>query len=457
VEDVLFPSVTFSPWCGDIRSIVVIGDDAHVINNGNPTRFPHCACGGGCIADMNSALPTDVPDAHRLARHRAWSSPQRRNLAGACLAHLLHDGYTDQLYALLPVWQSQFGLSYAGLALVRALYYGTMGGLQVPGDRLMARLSPRSALALATLIAAAGFLVVALPWGFPGLCAGLILAGVGSSVQHPRASLLVTNTYGQTSRGPLGIYNFAGDLGKAIFPAAVALLLPVIAWRSAVGIMAFIGLAVAVGLLALVPRRPFIAPIEVESTATRRGGSGFGLLLTIGALDTATRMGYLLFLPFLLHTRGGTDSVVGLGLALLFIGGALGKAACGWLGQHLGVVWSVIATEVATALLITVTLILPLAPMLAVLPLLGIVLNGTSSVLYGTVPDLAPKGDIGRAFALFYTGVIGAGGLAPIVYGAIADHSNRTVGILAAASTAAVIVPLVLVLRRRSAISNRAY
>ena len=116
-----------------------------------------------------------------------------------------------------------------------------------------------------------------------------------------------------------------------------------------------------------------------------------------------------------------------------------------------------IATEVATALLITVTLILPLAPMLAVLPLLGIVLNGTSSVLYGTVPDLAPKGDIGRAFALFYTGVIGAGGLAPIVYGAIADHSNRTVGILAAASTAAVIVPLVLVLRRRSAISNRAY
>jgi MFS family permease len=107
----------------------------------------------------------------------------------------------------------------------------------------------------------------------------------------------------------------------------------------------------------------------------------------------------------------------------------------------------VIATEVATALLITATLILPLAPMLAVLPLLGIVLNGTSSVLYGTVPELAPKGDIGRGFALFYTGVIGAGGLAPIAYGVIADHSNRTVGILAAALTAAVIVPLVLVLR----------
>jgi MFS family permease len=360
---------------------------------------------------------------------------------------MLHDGYTDQLYALLPVWQSQFGLSYAGLAVVRALYYGTMGGLQVPSDRLVARLGPRAALALATFVAAAGFLLMSLPFGFPGLCAGLVLAGIGSSIQHPRASLLVTNTYGKASRGPLGIYNFAGDLGKSIFPAVVALLLTVIAWRPVVGMMAGIGLAVAVALLALVPRQPFLAPAEDKATTQGQGGRGFGLLLTIGALDTATRMGYLLFLPFLLHTRGAAGGEVGLGLALLFIGGALGKAACGWLGQHLGVVWSVVVTEAATALLMAATLLLPLAPMLAVLPVLGIVLNGTSSVLYGTVPDLAPKGDTGRAFALFYTGVIGAGGLAPIAYGAIADHSSRTVGILAAALTAAVIIPLVLALR----------
>ena len=85
---------------------------------------------------------------------------------GPCLAHLLHDGYTDQLYALLPIWQLDFGLSYAGLAVVRALYYGTMGGLQLPVDRLAAALTPRIVLALATFIAAAGYLVMALPLGF---------------------------------------------------------------------------------------------------------------------------------------------------------------------------------------------------------------------------------------------------------------------------------------------------
>jgi MFS transporter, FSR family, fosmidomycin resistance protein len=75
------------------------------------------------------------------------------------------------------------------------------------------------------------------------------------------------------------------------------------------------------------------------------------------------------------------------------------------------------------------------------------VLNGTSSVLYATVPELAPKGNVGRGFALFYTAVSGAGGLAPIAYGAIADYSTRSVGIVAAALTATVIIPLVLALR----------
>src|SRR3984957_16378260 len=184
-------------------------------------------------------------------RYPVGQAPKSRSLLGACLAHIMHDGYTDQLYALLPVWRSDFGLSYAGLAALRALYSGTMGGLQVPGGRLIARLSPRVALALATCIVAAGYLVMALPFGFAGLCAGLVLAGIGSSVQHPRASLLVTNSYGRAARGPLGIYNFSGDLGKATFPAIVALLLPIAAWRPVVGLMALVGLAAGFGLLVL--------------------------------------------------------------------------------------------------------------------------------------------------------------------------------------------------------------
>jgi len=370
------------------------------------------------------------------------------NLLAACLAHVLHDGYTDGLYAFLPVWQVQFGLSYAALAIVRALYYGTMGALQVPSDRVFRRLSPRMALSLSTLVASFGFLVMALPGSFVGLCFGLAIAGLGSSIQHPRASLLISETYGDASRGPLGIYNFSGDLGKAAFPALAALLLPILSWRPVLGLLGLLGIITAVALTSLAPAAVPVLGDESGKPVTNRGRRGFGLLTAIGALDTATRMGYLLFLPFLIHARGGTSAIVGVALALLFIGGAFGKATCNWLGQRLGVIGSVAATEVATAFLITVTLFTPLVPTLVILPFLGIVLNGTSSLLYGTVPDLAPRGDTGRAFAIFYTSVIGSGGLSPIVYGAVADHSGRTVGVLAAAATAVLIIPLLVMLRR---------
>jgi len=197
---------------------------------------------------------------------------QRRNLVAACLAHVLHDGYTDLLYALLPVWQTQFGLSYAGLAAVRALYYGTMSGLQIPGDTMIKRFSARTALVLSTLIAAIGFLTMALPLGFAGLCVGLVLAGVGSSVQHPRAALLVTNTFGRAARGPLGIYNFSGDLGKATLPAIVAVLLPVLAWREVIGLMGLVGLAVAFSLFRLIPERQALAWLRTRSAPSRAEG-----------------------------------------------------------------------------------------------------------------------------------------------------------------------------------------
>jgi MFS family permease len=369
-----------------------------------------------------------------------------RSLLAASLTHALHDGYTDSLYAFLPGWQAQFGLSYAALAVVRSLYYATMGGLQIPADRVLRGLSPRAALILSTLLAALGFLIMALPLGFGGLCVGLVVAGVGSSIQHPRGSMLVTDTYGAAARRPLGIYNFSGDLGKATLPAIVAVLLPVISWRPVLGLMAILGVVLTFALLALAPRT-VAAPHAASAKASGRGGPGFVILTTIGALDTATRMGYLLFLPFLVHAKGGGSPTVGVALALLFIGGALGKATCSWLGERLGVVGSVALTEAATALLIVATLFTPLMPTLVLLPMLGIVLNGTSSVLYGTVPELS-DGDTGRAFAVFYTSVIGAGGIAPIVYGAVADHSSRTIAVLASAATAMLIVPLVLTLGR---------
>jgi MFS transporter, FSR family, fosmidomycin resistance protein len=382
-----------------------------------------------------------------------------RTLVLAGLAHALHDGFTDMIYVLLPVWQTQFALGYSALAVLRALYVGALAALQVPSGHLARYLNARTILVLGTLLSAAGFALAGFSGGLVGLCASLVVAGAGGSTQHPLASSAVSRAYGERARGPLGTYNFAGDLGKATLPPAVSLLLTVMVWRSALFAVAGLGMLVAVLIGWLMPRIPeppvsvkTLTPLEHEAA----GKGGFGLLFVIGVLDSAARMGFLLFLPFLLKAKGASLTTVGLALSLIFMGGAFGKAACGWLGARLGLLATVVTTEVGTTAAILTVLALPLAPSLALLPLLGVMLNGTSSVLYGTVPELVTAHRIERAFALFYTGILGSSALAPILYGRLGDAAGPVWATVAAALTALAVVPLMLVLSPRLAPSAHA-
>ena len=378
----------------------------------------------------------------------ALARPKQRALVAACTAHVLHDGYTDLVYALLPLWRTDFGLGYAALGLVRAIYPAAMAGAQVPIDRVTAPFGARASLVGGTAIAVAGFALAGMSQGLALLCVALAVAGVGSSTQHPRSSAIIADAYGRESRGPLGVYNFAGDLGKAIFPALTSLLLIALAWRPATFVIAAIGAATALVLVGLVPGESAApTPAAADTTCTAADGRGFDILLAIGVLDTTTRSGFLLFLPFLLVGRHASEALVGTGLALVFAGGALGKFVCGWIGEKAGLVTTVIVTEALTALMIVVVPVLPLTGLLALLPLLGIALNGTSSVLYGTVPEVA-KGDVGRAFAIFYTGVIGAAAVAPVLFGSLADLVGRHAAIIGTTGCALATIPLVLMLRR---------
>ena len=104
---------------------------------------------------------------------------------------------------------------------------------------------------------------------------------------------------------------------------------------------------------------------HVALAGCRAGGDGrggFGLLLGVGMLDGVAGMIVLLFLPTVLEARGASLPEVGFALWLLFVGGACGKAACGWLGTQLGLLTTVAATEIGTARGILLILWLPLLP-----------------------------------------------------------------------------------------------
>ena len=105
------------------------------------------------------------------------------------------------------------------------------------------------------------------------LAAALVLGGIGSSTQHPIASSLVAAAYeGPRSRGALGTYNFAGDLGKMALPSITACLIAVISWRSTSSVIGIIGLLGAGAILLSLRAVPSASAVRVPGRSVPEEG-----------------------------------------------------------------------------------------------------------------------------------------------------------------------------------------
>jgi MFS transporter, FSR family, fosmidomycin resistance protein len=395
-----------------------------------------------------------LPRENFAALASQMSSEQRRAALVAGVAHALHDGYTDLIYILLPLWQAEFGLSFAALGALRSVFVGAMAGLQIPAGFMAERYGAALILALGTALAGLGYCLAGMSTGFTMLLGALLIGGIGSSTQHTIASSLVARSFaGPYSLRALGAYNFAGDLGKMTLPAVLSLMLLVMAWRPALGLLGILGIAIAAVILFVAPR---YEPEDVAtSPRTQRADIGrepqpfaFGILTTLGVIDSATRMGFLLFLPFVLTDKGATLQTVGLAMTLVFAGGAAGKLVCAFIGARIGVISTVWLTEGLTAAGIIALFPLPLWGALILLPLIGVALNGTSSVLYGSVPDLVRPQWRTRALSIFYTGTIGSSAIAPVLFGRVGDALGVWHALELVAAFVLLTLPLAALLRR---------
>jgi FSR family fosmidomycin resistance protein-like MFS transporter len=178
-----------------------------------------------------------------------------------------------------------------------------------------------------------------------------------------------------------------------------------------------------------------------------RNARGFSLLSTIHSIDNGSGTVFLTYLPFLLIGKGAGTELIGLALGLTFAGGATGKFVCGIVAERLGIIRTVILTEAATGLGVLVLLALPLTPALLLLPILGVALNGTSSVLYGTVAELVAPERRSRVYGVFYTIGIGSGAIAPPLFGLLSDTAGVPVTLAVLAAVVLCTLPLARILR----------
>jgi FSR family fosmidomycin resistance protein-like MFS transporter len=404
---------------------------------------------------MTTTVKTEGPVGNSEPRGRGHG---RRVLAACGLAHFAHDGFSDTIYLLLPVWAENFGLSHAEVGILKTVFSGSLASSQLPAGLLAERWGARWVLVISTLVVGASFMALGLAGGFIGLAALLCCAGVASGAQHTLSSTLVAEAYRDGRlRAALGTYNFTGDLGKVAAPVLMAGGIALMGWRASSLALGAFGCVVGIGLFIALKRLGTGDAPRGKSALTRgfRFGdwgvadrSGFRLLAAIGMLDGAVRIGFLTFLPFLLIAKGAGVETVGLALALTLGGGAAGKLACGFLAERIGVIRTVVLTELATGAGILALLAVPLAGALMLLPLVGLALNGTSSALYGTVPEFAAPGRQSRIFGLFYTLTIGASAIAPVLCGLLSDLAGVPVTLAVVAMAALAPIPLCPLLAR---------
>ncbi len=374
-----------------------------------------------------------------------------RSLFSFCAFHFIDDGFTDSLYLLLPFVAAEMHLNFSQVGLLKGVFSGSMALFQIPLSLLGERIGELTVIAAGTFGLAGGFLLLGWVHSFPAILVSLILAKATGGGQHGLSSSLLSRIFEISGRRvAMGTFNFSGDMGKVCFPFLLALMINLWGWRQAVFVLSVFAVAAGAVLWKLAREKKEVSLISSprEEFFGRKGDWGvrdlksFASLLTIGVVDITTRTALLTFLPFLLLRKGIPIAQVGFALTLLFAGGAAGKFVCGILAERLGIIPMVVGTEVLTSAGILSLIWLPSSLTWIALPMVGIVLNGTSSVLYATVAEMIAPSARSRGYGLYYAVTLGSGAIAPMVYGLLTDFFGLSMTLVAVGLVVLLTLPL---------------
>jgi len=376
--------------------------------------------------------------------------------------HFIDDGFTDSIYLLLPFIALELNLSFSQVGLLKGVFSGSMSLIQFPLSLLGERIGELTVIAAGTLGLTTGFLILSKVYTFPLILLSLIFAKGTGGGQHGLSSSLLSRVFEISGRrAAMGTYNFSGDMGKVCFPFLLALMINWWGWRRAVFNLSIIGLIAGAVLWGLVRKNaPPVIPSSKERMISKKSGWGihnaksFSALLTIGIIDIMTRNALLTFLPFLLLEKGISEAQIGFALTLLFAGGAAGKFTCGLLAEWLGVIPMVVGTEILTSAGILSLIWFSPSGIWILLPFVGVVLNGTSSVLYATVAEIISPMARSRGYGFYYAITLGSGAVSPLVYGLLTDALGLSFSIICAALMVLLTLPLSRYLSRAKTVSS---
>jgi len=386
------------------------------------------------------------------------STKRKLTLATCCGAHIVQDGLSAALYVLMPILAQSFGLNYAQIGMLRSLHSATMSLFEVPSGVLAERFGERRLLVFGLICAGLGYLWLSTATSIWVIAMSFLLIGTGGAFQHALTSSLISNNYHDAGRrSALGIYNSAGDAGKLIFTGLLGLATGIgIAWQSAViffGVVALLFALVLLYTLRHIKVGGGRASTSPENTSVGPGGwgildrTGFSTLCLSVFIDTAVQSAFLVFIVFVIAEKGVSNQLATFALILTLIGGMFGKAGCGYLAQRFGVRSSFALVQCATAAGIIALLMSPALVAFILLPILGMFLQGSTSITYGSISDLIRSDRQSRGFALLYSLAGLSAIVGPVTFGFISDYSGLNTAMMAMAFISLLAIPPLMFLR----------
>ncbi len=317
---------------------------------------------------------------------------------------LLYQILRNSPAVLTPTLESQFNISATQMGLVAsAVSFGAMLAI-LPAARLVIHFGVKPVLLWASLVITLGATGFALAQSATLLFVARFIIGLGSGPYLTAALARAEDGVSvQQFRDYSGEISLVGRLGSLVATAPLALLIQLLAWRGAIGLLAIVS-GIFMVILALTvsdnQRQPTPAKHRVSWQKLFIPLVISRLWVLIVLLGTISTIMGLWGEPWLITRYQLSPSHTGWILSLMAAGFAVGSMICVNLAHYLH------RYTVPTLLLISLVLLIPMAlnqlPLVCVYPLffvLGITLSPTALVI-AEIRQAVPEGLIVRALAV---------------------------------------------------------
>ena len=350
------------------------------------------------------------------------------------LGHLLNDMFQAVIPAIYPMIKESLGLSFMQIGAITLTNQITSSLLQPMVGYFSDKYPRPYGLVVGMCFTLTGLLLLSVAESFPLVLFSVAFVGVGSSVLHPESSKVARLASGEAKGMAQSIFQIGGNVGRAIGPVAVALIViphgqGSIRWFALLAVVA-IWLLAKIGSwykkqLELYGRSKSKYDIENVSRLSKQQiiAALLVLLVLMFSKDfyTANLQSYLTF--YMIDKFGLSVTASQYVLFAYLVSTAIGLLIGGEVGDRYGrkyVIWVSILGSSPFALLLpycnlTWTIILVI--------LVGMVMSSAMSAILVYATELLP-GNVGMISGAFFGLAFGLGGIGSALFGWLADYSS---------------------------------